>query len=115
MNGMETVKGPTGYPSVDKPWLTHYPRQAMDEPLPECNMYEYMLQNNQEHMQNYALNFYGTKLTYQQLVDLIERTARAFLNLKVQAGETVSLVMLSCIPSVVCMYALNRIGAVTNK
>jgi hypothetical protein len=32
----------TGYPSIDKPWLKYYSEEAINTPLPECTMYEYL-------------------------------------------------------------------------
>ena len=32
----------TGYPSIDKPWLKYYSEEAINAPLPECTIYEYL-------------------------------------------------------------------------
>lgn len=36
----------TGYPSIDKPWLKYYSEEAIYSKVPECTMYEYVLNNN---------------------------------------------------------------------
>lgn len=38
----------TGYPSIDKPWLKYYSEEAINTPVPECSIYEYMLENNKD-------------------------------------------------------------------
>ena len=38
----------TGYPSIDKPWLKYYSEEAINAPLPECTMYEYIWKNNKD-------------------------------------------------------------------
>lgn len=53
-------------------------------------------------------------MTYGELFDRIDQVARAFVSQGVKSGETVTLVTLSCIPSVLCLYALNKIGAIVN-
>ena len=39
----------TGYPSIDKPWLKYYSEDAINAPLPECTIYEYLWENNKEN------------------------------------------------------------------
>ena len=35
-----------GYPSIDKPWLKYYSEEAINAPLPEKTMYQYVYDNN---------------------------------------------------------------------
>ena len=42
----------TGYPSIDKPWLKYYSEEAINAPLPECTIYEYLWENNKDHLDN---------------------------------------------------------------
>ena len=111
---MENEKKVTGYPSIDKPWLKYYSDEAINAPLPECTMYEYLWKNNKDNLNSTALNYFGRKMTYGKLFESIDRTAAAFIAWGVKEGDTVTLLMLSCVPSVLCLYALNRIGAVPN-
>ncbi len=32
----------TGYASIDKPWLKYYTEDAINAPLPECTIFEYL-------------------------------------------------------------------------
>ena len=32
----------TGYPSIDKPWLKYYSEEAINAPLPEMTMFQYI-------------------------------------------------------------------------
>lgn len=54
----------TGYASIDKPWLKYYSEEAINEPLPECTMYEYIGKRNQDNLKRTAINYYGTNMTY---------------------------------------------------
>lgn len=58
----------TGYPSIDRPWLKYYSLKAIDAPMPECTMYEYLVQNSSACPQNIAISFFGSKVTYQKLL-----------------------------------------------
>lgn len=104
----------TGFPSVDKPWLNHYPANAINAPAPEGSLYEHIYRMNKDHLNDTALDYFGTKVTFRTLFDRIDQTANAFAALGVRAGDAVTLVTLSCVNSVVCLYALNRLGAVSN-
>ncbi len=109
------IKGErTGYPSVDKPWLKYYSEEAIQAELPECSLYEYLWQNNREHPKDIALNYFGNKMTYGELFENIDLVARAFAAQGVKAGDVVTIVALSSVPSVLCFYALNKLGAIFN-
>ena len=111
---MHTEQKLTGYPSIDKPWLKYYTEDAKNGKLPECTIYEYMYQNNKEHLDDYAIDYFGTKITYGELFENIEKVAISFQELGVCSGEVVTIVSLSCVTSILCFYALNKIGAVSN-
>lgn len=66
----------TGYPSIDKPWLKYYSEEAINAPIPECTVYELLWNNNKDHLADTALNYYGRKITYGQLLAGIEQAAK---------------------------------------
>ena len=104
----------TGYPSIDKPWLKYYGDEAINGKLPECTIYEYLIDNNINYPSDIAINYLGRKISYGQLFVNIDRTAAAFLKLGVKAEDIVT-IALPNIPEVIfCVYALNKIGAVAN-
>lgn len=104
----------TGYPSIDKPWLKYYSKEAIKAPLPECTMYELLWQNNKDHLDEIAINYYGRKFTYAQLFDGIEKAAKAFSALGVRKGEIVVVCTVNTPEMVYALYALNRLGAIAN-
>ena len=104
----------TGYPSIDKPWLKYFSNEVINEPLPNCTIYEYLYDNNKDNLNGVAINYYGNRITYNELFKQINSLSNSFLDYGVKPGDVVSLVTLSCIPSVLCLYSLNRIGAVSN-
>lgn len=102
------------YPSKDKPWLKYYDSKLISEQIPDCSLYEYMFKNNKKHLDNTAINYFGTKITYSELFSMIDAAAKAFVRQGVKPGDVVTVVTISCVNSVVCFYALNKIGAVSN-
>ena len=104
----------TGYPSIDKPWLKYYSEEAINAPLPECTIYEYLWENNKDYLDDIALIYFGKKITYGELLENIDKAARAFLSLGLNAVDVCTVVSISCVNSVIVFYALNKIGAISN-
>lgn len=104
----------TGYPSVDKPWLKYYSEEAINAKLPECTIYEYLWENNKEHLDDVALIYFGRKIKYRALFENIEQTASAFVSLGVKKGDIVTIQSLSLPQVIYMLYALSKIGAVAN-
>ena len=104
----------TGYPSIDRPWLKYYSEEAINAPLPECTMYEYIWQHNREHLSDIALRYYGAKISYGQLFDSIKRAAAAFRAMGVKAGDIVTIMSMHTPETIAAIYGLNYLGAVAN-
>lgn len=104
----------TGYASIDKPWLKYYTDEAINAKLPECTVYEYLWENNKEHLDDVAIEYFGRKISYRKLFESIDRTAAAFAALGVRKGDIVSLVMLNSPETICAIYALNKLGAICN-
>ena len=56
------------YPSIDKPWLKFYTPEVVNGDLPECTIYDFMMQNNKDHPSDIAINYLGNKITYGDLL-----------------------------------------------
>ena len=83
----------TGFPSIDKPWLKYYSEEAINAPLPECSIYEYMLENNRNYPADIAINYLGRKITYKELFENIDKTASAFIKVGVKEKEIVTVAL----------------------
>ena len=111
---MTEEKTMTGYPSVDKPWLKYYSEEAINASLPECTVYELLWRENKNYLNDTALNYYGRKITYSQLFDEIEKTAKSFSKLGVKKGDIVVMCTVNTPEMIYAFYALNRLGAIVN-
>ena len=111
---MSEEKELTGYPSIDKPWLKYYSEEAINAPLPECTIYEDLMENNRDHPEDIAILYLGRKIRYGELLRQIDRTAAAFAALGVKPGEIVTVTLPSIPEALYVVYALNKIGAVSN-
>ncbi len=104
----------TGYPSIDKPWLKYYSEEAINAPLPECTIYEYLWENNKDHLGDVALNYFNRKITYGELFENIEKAARGFYSIGVREGDIVTVFSINTPETIYCIYALNLLGAIPN-
>ena len=112
----QTERKLTGYPSIDKPWLKYY-SETVDMkgvPSPDCSMIEFLRACNAERLDFTALNYFGAKTSYRDLFETIERTAAALQKHGVKKGDFVSLCGLNTPEFVVLLYAVNKVGAVSN-
>ncbi len=104
----------TGYPSIDKPWLKYYSEEVINAPLPEMTMYQYILDNNKEHLSNVMLRYYGTKVTYGDFFSKVKRVASSLYSMGIRPGDVVTIMSIHTPETIYSMFALNYIGAVAN-
>ena len=101
-------------PAKEKVWMKFYSEEARNTKLPKCTAYQYVRENNKDRLDATALTYYGAKITYRQLFERIENTAKAFTALGVKKGDVVSFLSVQFPETIAAVYALNKIGAVAN-
>ena len=79
----------TGYPSTDRPWLKYYSEEAINTPLPECTIFEYLWKNNKDHLDAVALSYFDRQISYREVFENIDKTANAFSAIGIHAGDIV--------------------------
>ena len=104
----------TGYPSIDRPWMKYYSQEAISAPLPECTVFEYLWQKNKAYPNSVALNYFGSKITFGELFENIDRAAAAFAKMGIRANDIVVLATVTTPETVYAFYGLNRLGAISN-
>ena len=87
---MNTTKNPTekeltGYPSIDKPWLKHYEKNADNIVVEDQHqpIFSYLYKSNKMRLSFIAVEYFGKKISYQEMIDNIERMAASFLSMAV--------------------------------
>lgn len=104
----------TGYPSIDKPWLKYYSKETMNAEFPACTVYQNIYEHNKGHLEDIALEYFGTRMTYRKLFEEIEKAVAAFVSYGVEKGDRVILFTSSTPEIVSAVLALSKIGAVAN-
>ncbi len=109
------VQGPpTGYASLDKPWLKYYPEEAITYDIPNKSIYDLIHDSNLSNLSSVALRYFNNKITYGELFDSIEKAAKGFVNMGVKSNDIVTMLMPNTPEAIYCFYALNRLGAIVN-
>ena len=73
-----------------------------------------MAKNNTDNLDSTALDYFGKKYNYRQLIQEIDRCAAAFLAIGVKCGDVVSFCNPTTPEIYFAFYALNKIGAIAN-
>ena len=111
---MNMVEETAVRPSVEKPWLKHYTKEAVDAKVPESTIYEYLLEQNRGRLDFAALNYYDRIITYRTLFQEIEKAAKGLSSLGVKQGDAIGVCAVSFPEVIYMLYAANRLGAVIN-
>jgi long-chain acyl-CoA synthetase len=97
---------------LSKPWLKYYTEGVPEEvEIPSVSVPELFNRVVKKYENKTALIFYGKKLTYKNLKELIDRFATALAGLGVKKGDTVALYLLNCPQYVIAYFASLMIGA----
>ena len=101
-------------PSQERPWLKYYPKASRDAMKVEGSIYNYLEKTVKSYPDGKALYYYGTRFTYKEFLNKVDRCADAFYSLGIRSGEIVSFLSVATPESIFAMYGLNKIGAISN-
>lgn len=105
---------PTGRASEDRPWLKYYSDEAQhNEPL-DLSMYEYLIKCNEDRHDAVAIEYFKWKITMGDFIDKVDHISAGFVSLGVKPGDIVTLALPNIPENIIAIYALNRIGAISN-
>lgn len=96
------------------PWSKYYNKEDIDLKIPNTSLYQYFLDNMQKYPNINAIDYYGTKITYQQLSNKIDQCANSFLSYGIRKNDVVTICMPNTPEGVIAFLALNKIGAISN-
>lgn len=102
------------YATVCKPWLKYYSSNAKNMQCPKMTAYEYMVLENADNLNNYALEYFGYKETFKDFIQDINSLAQAFYNINIRKNDVVTIISVASPELIKTFYALNHIGAILN-
>lgn len=89
-------------------------RGVISNPYPETTMFGAIKMSAEKNPEAPALEFQGRYTTYKTFIEKIELAAGAFIKYGIKKNDVVTICMPNTPQAVICLYALNRIGAIAN-
>jgi len=97
---------------MKKPWLEFYPEGVPEiVDIPSQSVPEIFNDVTEKYCNKTALIFYGRKISYRSLREMVDRFATALAGLGVSKGDTVALYLLNCPQYVIAYFAALKVGA----
>ena len=114
----EPVRDPesplTGIPSVDKPYEKYVKKGHKRYSLKRKTIYKYMKDPNIDYLDDLAIVYFSTKITYRELFAQIEKTAKLLVGRGIKEGNMVHIALPNSPEAIYLYYAAIKIGAVPN-
>jgi len=101
-------------PSEEKVWLKYLPESCRTAEIPEQTIYDFIKEICQRRPDGKAIYYYGTSVTYGEMMKKIDKVAEAYYALGVREGDYVSFLTVTLPEAIYSMYALNKLGAIGN-
>lgn len=111
---MQTEKNLTGFPSIDKPWERFYANVEKRSIFLNTTPYQGLIKNNSEYPNEIALEYFGTKITFGELIRNIDLVANSMEEYGVKKGDYVTICSTTTPEVIYAFYAISKIGAVAN-
>lgn len=111
---MDIEKEPTGYPSIDKPWLKYYPKDILSAKPAECTVYQNIYENNKDYLTNIAIRYFWRNITYREMFQNVALCAKSLKQIGIQKGDCVTLCTAGVPEAIYLVLACSRIGAIAN-
>lgn len=111
---MNTEKELTGYPSIDKPWERFYESVEKRSIFLNTTPYQGLIKNNADYTSEIALEYFGAKITFGELIKNTDIVAKSMEAYGVKKGDYVTICSTTTPEVIYAFYAISKIGAVAN-
>jgi len=101
-------------PSEEKVWMKYWGEDlpyAQDLDMPA---FAYIMKKNKKFMNDIALSYYDREITYAELKENVEKTAKAFNKLGVKEGDIVTVCSVMIPETIYAFYAADMLGITLN-
>lgn len=96
------------------PWLKSYGDRKKSLRYPNISMYDLVERNAHEHPADIAIDYFGSQISYEDLMRQVDMAARGFKALGINKGDVISICSANIPEAIYAIYAANKIGAVAN-
>ena len=96
----------------NEPWLEYYSREERKIKFTKMSIYHFMMEKSDENRNLVALNYFDKKISYREMFNNIDITARGLREFGVKKGDIVTVCLPNMPEAIYIFYACNKIGAV---
>ncbi len=102
--------------SEKKAWLSHYPDSINKEvEIPEKSLPDMLRETAEQYPDQYALSFYGRKMTYKELRGAAAAFAGALQKNGIKKGDRVAIMLPNCPQYVISYYGILSAGGIVTQ
>lgn len=99
-----------------KVWLAHYPKGIATEiEIPNQTLHEILQETSTKYPTNFALSFYGRKITYRELFGTVNRFASALQKNNLKKGDRVAVMLPNCPQYMIAYYGSLTAGGIVTQ
>ena len=97
-------------------WSKYYSKNEASFRIPNVSIYNFLIYRMKKYsfQDNYAINYFGMKRTYKELIYQIDECAKAFKAQGIRENDVVTILSGNIPEAIISFYALNKIGAIAN-
>lgn len=96
------------------PWEKYYSKEELNIDIPALSIYQMLEESAKNHFNLVAIEYMGKNISYKQFLQLIDKCARAFLQMGIKEKDVVTICMPNTPETLISFYAINKIGAIAN-
>lgn len=100
--------------NLNEPWLAYYSEEERSIKFTNKTIYEYLKDSVGQDKDYIALNYFNTRISYNEFFDKIEIASKALRSLGVKPKDIVTICMPNTPEAVIMFYAINNIGAIAD-
>ncbi len=93
-------------------WEHYYTKKELKVNIPDLSLYDYMIKQSKKFQNNYALNYFGRKITYKVFWEYIDKCAKSLKALGINKGDVVTICLPNTPEAAISFFAINKIGAI---
>lgn len=98
-------------PSFEKRWVDKTKDDKVGILNPNMTLWNLIYEYNKNGMDDIAINFIDSKLSYEEFFCKIDEVAKSFSKAGVKSGDVIPMIMATVPEAAYCLYALNKLGA----
>jgi len=104
----------TGYPHIDKPWMKYYDGLYIPDEEPKTNMVEVLKDRNKWRMHKTAYEYYGKKVSYEEMFHNANTASKVLSQIGVKKGEIILFMVPNIPEEEELWFGATQIGAIAD-